>query len=163
MYFNFLFFFISILDILPHNAESYPATKEFLMKVVDILLDYIKATNDRNAKVLDFRHPSEMIRLLDLEIPDTGLTLQQLLIDCSTTLKYQVRTGKSISYDHFLQNERKVSTMILKLNYFFYRFIFRASKLSYDVKRKKKEMRSRSNPFLSLYDSVLFKYFLFFS
>ncbi|XP_035727671.1 glutamate decarboxylase-like isoform X1 [Vespa mandarinia] len=80
-------------DILPHNAESYPATKEFLMKVVDILLDYIKATNDRNAKVLDFRHPSEMIRLLDLEIPDTGLTLQQLLIDCSTTLKYQVRTG----------------------------------------------------------------------
>ncbi|XP_043488728.1 glutamate decarboxylase isoform X1 [Polistes fuscatus] len=80
-------------DILPHNAESYPATKEFLMKVMDILLDYIKSTNDRNAKVLDFRHPSEMIRLLDLEIPDTGLTLQQLLIDCSTTLKYQVRTG----------------------------------------------------------------------
>ena len=82
-------------DILPHNAEGYPATREFLMKVVDILLDFIKSTNDRNAKILDFHHPSEMMRLLDLEIPDTGLTLQQLLIDCSTTLKYQVKTGES--------------------------------------------------------------------
>ena len=64
------------------------------MKVVDILLDFIKASNDRNAKILDFHHPSEMQQLLDLEIPDTGVTLQQLLIDCSTTLKYQVKTGK---------------------------------------------------------------------
>ncbi|KAJ8687253.1 hypothetical protein QAD02_023047, partial [Eretmocerus hayati] len=80
-------------DILPQNVEGYPATKEFLMKVVDILLDYIKNQNDRSAKVLDFHHPDEMIRLLDLEIPDTGVTLQQLLLDCSTTLKYQVRTG----------------------------------------------------------------------
>ena len=64
------------------------------MKVVDILLDYIKVQNDRNSKVLDFHHPSDMMRLLDLEIPDTGVTLQQLLIDCSTTLKYQVKTGK---------------------------------------------------------------------
>lgn len=84
----------SLPDILPQNAEGFPATKEFLMKVVDILIDFIKSTNDRHAKVLDFHHPSEMMRLLDLEIPDTGVTLQQLLIDCSTTLKYQVRTGK---------------------------------------------------------------------
>lgn len=65
------------------------------MKVVDILLDFVKSTNDRNVKILDFHHPADMMRLLDLEIPDTGLTLQQLLIDCSTTLKYQVKTGKS--------------------------------------------------------------------
>lgn len=88
-------FFILPADILPHNAEGYPATREFLMKVVDILLDFVKATNDRNAKVLDFHHPADMMRLLDLEIPDTGLTLQQLLLDCSTTLKYQVKTGKN--------------------------------------------------------------------
>ncbi|XP_015596614.1 glutamate decarboxylase isoform X1 [Cephus cinctus] len=80
-------------DILPQNAEGYPATKEFLMKVVDILLDFVKATNDRNAKVLEFHHPADMSRLLDLEIPDSGVTLQQLLLDCSTTLKYQVKTG----------------------------------------------------------------------
>ncbi|XP_058794076.1 glutamate decarboxylase isoform X3 [Phymastichus coffea] len=80
-------------DILPQNAEGFPATKEFLMKVVDILVDYIKNQNDRNSKVLEFHHPDEMVRLLDLEIPDTGVTLQQLLVDCSTTLKYQVKTG----------------------------------------------------------------------
>ncbi|XP_033207838.1 glutamate decarboxylase isoform X2 [Belonocnema kinseyi] len=80
-------------DILPQNVEGFPATREFLMKVVDILLDFIKSTNDRNSKVLDFHHPAEMIQLLDLEIPDSGVTLQQLLIDCSTTLKYQVKTG----------------------------------------------------------------------
>lgn len=89
-------FFILFTDILPHNAEGYPATREFLMKVVDILLDFVKSTNDRNAKILDFHHPADMMRLLDLEIPDTGLTLQQLLLDCSTTLKYQVKTGKNI-------------------------------------------------------------------
>lgn len=66
------------------------------MKVVDVLLDFVKSTNDRNAKILDFHHPADMMRLLDLEIPDTGLTLQQLLLDCSTTLKYQVKTGKNI-------------------------------------------------------------------
>lgn len=90
----FSFFLSFPLDILPQNVEGFPATKEFLMKVVDILIDFIKSTNDRNAKVLEFRHPSEMMRLLDLEIPDSGVTLQQLLLDCSTTLKYQVKTGQ---------------------------------------------------------------------
>lgn len=66
------------------------------MKVVDILLDYIKAENDRGTKVLEFHHPNDLMQLLDLELPDNGLTLQQLLLDCSTTLKYQVKTGKSI-------------------------------------------------------------------
>ncbi|CAG5097881.1 Similar to Gad1: Glutamate decarboxylase (Drosophila melanogaster) [Cotesia congregata] len=80
-------------DIIPINAEGYPATKEFLSKVVDILLDYVKTQNDRNSKVLEFHHPADLMRILDLEIPDNGLTLQQLLIDCSTTLKYQVKTG----------------------------------------------------------------------
>ncbi|XP_015515885.1 glutamate decarboxylase isoform X1 [Neodiprion virginianus] len=80
-------------DILPQNAEGFPATKEFLMKVVDILIDFVKSTNDRNAKVLEFHHPADMRRLLDLEVPDSGVTLQQLLLDCSTTLKYQVKTG----------------------------------------------------------------------
>ena len=68
-------------------------TREFLLKVVDILLDHIKDEHDRNNKILDFHHPEEMRRLLDLDIPDKGVTLQQLVEDCSTTLKYQVKTG----------------------------------------------------------------------
>lgn len=37
-----------------------------------------------------------MQKLLDLRIPEQGLSLQQLINDCATTLKYQVKTGKLI-------------------------------------------------------------------
>lgn len=90
---NFLLFFAT--DILPHCDQGLPATREFLLKVVDILLDYVKDVNDRNEKVLNFRHPSEMMALLNLEVPDKGVTLQELIKDCHTAMKHQVKTGKS--------------------------------------------------------------------
>lgn len=79
---------------MPHNTVAGAETREFLQQIVDVLLDFVKATNDRDEKVLEFHHPEEMKRLLDLEIPDNGLPLQQLVQDCATTLKYQVKTGK---------------------------------------------------------------------
>lgn len=85
-----------VSDILPHNEKAMPVTKEFLQKVIDILMDFIKETNDRNCKVLEFHHPDKMRQLLDLDIPDQGLPLQQLIEDCAKTLKYQVRTGNSV-------------------------------------------------------------------
>ncbi|KAL1512520.1 hypothetical protein ABEB36_002102 [Hypothenemus hampei] len=80
-------------DILPYKTENEAQTREFLTKLIDILLDFIKATNDRNEKILDFHHPEEMQKLLDLRVPDHGVSLQQLIHDCATTLKYQVKTG----------------------------------------------------------------------
>ncbi|XP_049807352.1 glutamate decarboxylase [Schistocerca nitens] len=80
-------------DLLPYSKDGLPVTREFLLKVVDVLLEYIKQSHDRNAKVLEFHHPAEMRSLLDLELPDRGVSLQQLVDDCQTTLKYQVRTG----------------------------------------------------------------------
>lgn len=71
-----------------------PETKEFLLKVIDVLLDYVKAQCDRKEPILEFHHPEEMKRLLDLDVPDTALPLQQLIEDCATTMKYQVKTGK---------------------------------------------------------------------
>lgn len=55
----------------------------------------MNATNDRNEKILDFHHPEEMQKLLDLRVPEKGVNLQQLIHDCATTLKYQVKTGKT--------------------------------------------------------------------
>ena len=81
---------------MPTTTTAGAETREFLQKVIDVLLDFVKATNDRNEKVLDFHHPEDMKRLLDLEIPDKAVTLQQLVEDCATTLKYQVKTGKLI-------------------------------------------------------------------
>ncbi|XP_037089875.1 glutamate decarboxylase-like [Pollicipes pollicipes] len=80
-------------DLLPENSEGFPETKEFLQSVVDILYDFIQKTFDRNEKVIDFHHPEELKRVLDLYIPEKGVTIEQLLQDCSQTLKYQVRTG----------------------------------------------------------------------
>lgn len=75
-----------------------PETKEFLLKIIDVLLDYVRTQNDRNERVLEFHHPEDMKRLLDLDLPDTALPLQQLVQDCATTLKYQVRTGKNFKF-----------------------------------------------------------------
>jgi len=68
-------------------------TREFLIRVVDILLDYIKDSNDRNKKIVDFHHPDQLKEVIDLEIPEKPLNLDQLLVDCKDTLKYQVKTG----------------------------------------------------------------------
>lgn len=43
---------------------------------------------------MDFHHPEEMKKLLSLDIPDDPVNLQQLIVDCALTLKYQVKTGK---------------------------------------------------------------------
>lgn len=90
---SFSFFFLIKTDIIPTvNADA--ATKEFLLKVVDILLDYVRTQNDRNERILEFHHPEDMKQLLDLDLPDTALPLQQLIQDCARTMKYQVRTGE---------------------------------------------------------------------
>jgi len=68
-------------------------TREFLKRVVDILLDYITKTNDRSTKILDFHHPEQMKQSIDLDIPDQPLNLDQLLVDCKDTMKYGVKTG----------------------------------------------------------------------
>ena len=70
-------------------------TREFLHRVIDILLDYVRTSNDRSKKIVDFHHPDQLKEVIDLEIPDKPLNLDQLLVDCKDTLKYQVKTGKS--------------------------------------------------------------------
>lgn len=95
---NAIIVFVS--DIFPINQNGGQVTKEFLQKVVDVLMDFVNATNDRNEKILDFHHPTDMQKLLDLNIPDKGVTLQQLINDCHTTLKYQVKTGENFYFKY---------------------------------------------------------------
>lgn len=91
------FFFLFFPDLIPHVIDKAdPQTREFLQKVNDILIDYVCIQNDRKEKVLDFHHPEEMKKLLNMEIPDDPVNLQQLIVDCANTLKYQVKTGKYI-------------------------------------------------------------------
>jgi glutamate decarboxylase len=81
--------------LLPYNTQQgVPVSREFLLKLIEVLLEFVRQTNDRNCKVLDFHHPADMRRILDLDLPDRPVTLQQLIDDCCITLKYQVRTGE---------------------------------------------------------------------
>lgn len=93
-FFHFILFFFISIDIIPNPNGTDTVTKEFLLKVIDILLDYVKTQNDRNERILEFHHPEDMKQLLDLDLPESALPLQQLIQDCARTMKYQVRTGK---------------------------------------------------------------------
>ncbi|NWH63693.1 DCE1 decarboxylase, partial [Piaya cayana] len=82
-------------DLLPaKNGEEQ--TMQFLLEVVDILLNYVKKTFDRSTKVLDFHHPHQLLEGMEgfnLELSDNPESLEQILVDCRDTLKYGVRTG----------------------------------------------------------------------
>lgn len=83
-------------DLLPaKNGEEQ--TVQFLLEVVDILLNYVRKTFDRSTKVLDFHHPHQLLEGMEgfnLELSDHPESLEQILVDCRDTLKYGVRTGK---------------------------------------------------------------------
>ncbi|XP_045880322.1 glutamate decarboxylase 1-like [Meles meles] len=83
------------LDLLP-SKDGKDLTKCFLLQVVDILLHYIKKSFDVKSKILDFHHPHQLLEGLDgfnLELSDHPEPLEQLLVDCTDTLKYGVKTG----------------------------------------------------------------------
>lgn len=80
-------------DLQPRNHNGAKETREFLQRVVDLMLDFVEDTHDRSSKILDFHHPDELKRLLEMDLKDGPLPLEQLLADCRDTLKYQVKTG----------------------------------------------------------------------
>ncbi|MFH4973820.1 hypothetical protein AB6A40_000529 [Gnathostoma spinigerum] len=80
-------------DILPTNTNNWQGTRKFLLSVVQVLLEYIKEENDHSSKVLDFKHPAEMIKLIDLSIPNQPQNLDQLVNACREVLRLGVRTG----------------------------------------------------------------------
>ncbi|CAD5124437.1 DgyrCDS12720 [Dimorphilus gyrociliatus] len=84
-------------ELLPYETTTQGSkkTSQFLLEVVDILLDYIKKNNDRSYKVLDFHHPHSLRNALGpcLNLDDDPKDLEQILIDCKETLKFCVKTG----------------------------------------------------------------------
>lgn len=81
-------------DLLPYNEKNgITVTKVFVRKIVEMLIDHIRKTYDRNERVCEFHEPTQMESLMDLHLPEKSLTLQQLLNDCHQTLKFHVKTG----------------------------------------------------------------------
>jgi hypothetical protein len=86
--------------------SSHVKTTQFLTSVVDILLDYVRRSNDRRCKVLDFHHPNTLREMMShcLDIPDQPQDLEQILSDCRETLKYCVKTGECVVNSTFVCN-----------------------------------------------------------
>ncbi|CAG2101184.1 unnamed protein product [Medioppia subpectinata] len=86
-------------DLFPIDENGYKPTKEFLLQVIEICLDFIQKSNDRTTKVLDFHTPEEMKKLFDFSIPDEPLDIKQIVTDCRDALKYQVKTAPIESHN----------------------------------------------------------------
>ena len=82
-------------DLLPvlNGKRAEANTEEFLQEVFQILMDYIKKSNDRGNKILDFHQPDQILEVMDFSLPEKPQNLDQILVDCKDALKYQVKTG----------------------------------------------------------------------
>ena len=72
---------------LANGANAEDVTSKFLYAVVEILLDFINQSNDRDSVVLDFHHPSQITKAMDFSLPDFPLPLEQLVADCRAALR----------------------------------------------------------------------------
>jgi glutamate decarboxylase len=89
---------LTMFDLLPFNEGASKETREFLQKVIEILLDYIEMCFDRKEHVLEYHQPDKLKELFDMHIPNDGVTLQHIIRDCATVLKLGVKTG----HPHFM-------------------------------------------------------------
>ena len=49
--------------------------------------------------IIDILQPEQLKEVIDFGIPEDPLNLDQLLVDCKDTLKYQVKTGRTLGQD----------------------------------------------------------------
>ena len=85
-------------DLFPMSSSKSAerATASFLEQVLDILLDHVRRSNDRKAKILDWHQPNQLREAMDFSLPDQPQNLDQILVDCKDALKYQVKTGEEL-------------------------------------------------------------------
>ncbi|KAF4788489.1 Glutamate decarboxylase 2 [Turdus rufiventris] len=88
--------FLHSTDLLP-TCNGEITTMSFLQDVVDILLQYVVKSFDRSTKVIDFHYPNELLQEYNWELADQPQTLEEILLNCRTTLKYAIKTGGAIS------------------------------------------------------------------
>jgi glutamate decarboxylase len=77
--------------LLPNG--SIKITEEFFKKVIELIVDFLKTSNNRKENVVDFHHPHELENLIDFGIHDEPQSLQKVLNDCKQVLDFSVKTG----------------------------------------------------------------------
>jgi len=80
-------------DILPIKEGSGDQTREFLQKVIELLLDFIVESNERKNTILNFQQPEDLFKKFPMDLPDEPQNLGTILDDCKKALVNQVRTA----------------------------------------------------------------------
>ena len=77
-------------------AEEGSITEKFLNDALKIIIGYLKKSNDRAEKVLEFNHPRALKKNADFQIQLDGepSSLADVLDSIAKTLKFCVKTGE---------------------------------------------------------------------
>uniref|UniRef100_A0A8C3HQD0 Glutamate decarboxylase 2 n=1 Tax=Chrysemys picta bellii TaxID=8478 RepID=A0A8C3HQD0_CHRPI len=78
---------------LSRSPRGAPGRRCLSRHVMDILLQYVVKSFDRSTKVIDFHYPNELLQEYNWELADQPQTLEEILLNCRTTLKYAIKTG----------------------------------------------------------------------
>lgn len=69
--------------------------------VIALVKEYMHQYQSRDGKVIEFRTPDEISRLVDLSLPEEPISEDQILEQCKSVLKYSVHTG--MYHIHYIQ------------------------------------------------------------
>ena len=86
--------FFVYLDLFPYVESANPVTEQFLNEIVKKGIKYITENNTRETKVVNFKTPDELMKLIDFEVGENPEKLGTILNEIDNILKYVVRTGK---------------------------------------------------------------------
>lgn len=75
------------------NAHPNPHEEQFMSRIFSLIQEILRDTRDVNSKVLNFKHPDELQKLLDLQLKEEGESDDRILDLCRTTARYSVKTG----------------------------------------------------------------------
>lgn len=94
-------------NILPNGNPEI--TVEFLRKINELMLEYIKKSTDRKEKILNFQFPHELRNKLNLDIHEQPLALQEIINDVQMAMDYSIKTAHPRNFNQISQGVDLIS------------------------------------------------------
>ncbi len=74
-------------------------------RVNELIKEYLHKYESRDSKVLEFKTPTELKKLVDLSLPNEGVGEDEIIDLCKKTLDYSVHVCKLFfTFSHFICN-----------------------------------------------------------
>ena len=85
------------LDLLPY-ADNNKTTQDFMHTITESIFQYLAESNDRATKVVDFKTPEELQKIIDFNMNKKGVSLEIICDQVEKILQHSIRGGR-IVYD----------------------------------------------------------------